>query len=109
MSIEERVSKLEMQMKNLQQAYLDMQKRQVNTVGRIDDTSNRVTAITPYTSTKIGHYGDTEMNFYEVPQGNVEVFFNGENRACTLARVENRLTVKFGALTDRTNITIIVK
>lgn len=69
MSIEERVSKLEMQMKNLQQAVINMQRSQVTTVGRVDDTSNKVVAITPYTETKTAYIGDYQVLFENTPQG----------------------------------------
>ena len=110
MSIEERVSKLEKQMMNLQQAVLNMQRSQVNTVGRVDDTSNKVVAITPYTETKTAYYGETLKTFYDVPQGNVAIFFDNFNGEYTFEREEDRLYITFKEpLTEQTNITISIQ
>lgn len=108
MSIEERVSKLEMEMKNLQPAFLDMQKRQVNTVGKVDDTSNRVTAITPYTETKTAYIGDTEVVFSNVPQGNLSVYFDTPTDY-SVERTKDAIAVTFDALDEVTEVTISIQ
>ena len=109
MAIEQRVSKLEMQMKNLQQAFLNMQRSQTTTVGRVDDTSNKVVAITPYTDTKTAYYGDTSVTFYDVPDGHVSVFMDGYNGDYSISRIESRLVVSFDALDKQTAITISIQ
>lgn len=74
---------------------------------QISNLSSRISAITPYTQTKKGYYGETEKVFYGVPQGNVTVFCDAEN---TYSRIEDRLIVKFtDALTDTVDITIMVQ
>ena len=109
MSIEERVSKLEMQMRNLQQAYLDMQRSQVTTVGRVDDTSNRVTAITPYTETKTAYIGDTEVVFENVPSGNLSIF-GLLSRLYKVERDSDKVTITlFEPLEDVTEVTISIQ
>lgn len=111
MSIEERVSKLEMEMKNLQQAFLNMQRSQVTIVGRVDDTSNKVVAITPYTETKTAYYGETLKTFYDVPQGNVNITFDNFNGEYTYEREEDRLYITFNEPLEvtQTNITISIQ
>ena len=109
MSIEERVSKLEMEMKNLQQAFINMQRSQVTTVGRVDDTSNKVIAITPYTETKTAYYGESEKTFYNIPDGNITVLFDNYNGSYSVKRTIDRVTVSFDTLTGATSITISVK
>jgi hypothetical protein len=74
---------------------------------RMRNMSAQISAITPYTQTKKGYYGETEKVFYGVPQGNVTVFCDAEN---TYSRIEDRLIVKFtDALTDTVDITIMVQ
>lgn len=110
MSIEQRVSKLEMEMINLQQAFLNMQRSQVNTTGKVDDTSNRVDRITPYTAVKTTYYGDTEVTFYDVPQGKVSVYIDDCLMDYSVSRIENRLIVSFEPLeVASTQITISVQ
>lgn len=109
MSIEQRVSKLEMEMKNLQRAFYDMQKSQVTTVGRVDDTSNKVTAITPYTETKTAYYGEKEKSFYDIPDGRMSVYFTNYDGNYSISRISDRLTVSFDTLTEQTDITISIQ
>lgn len=106
MSIEQRVSKLEMEMKNLQLAFDSMQRRQVNTTGKVDDTSNKVAQITPYTETKTAYIGDTEITFENVPQGNLSVFGISEY---SIDRQSDRITIMFDAVDEVTDITISIQ
>lgn len=109
MSIEERVATLERQMKSLQTAYLQSQENEIPLRDKVDDTSNKVEQITPYTESKTAYYGDTSITFYDAPQGNVSVFFDGYNGAYSVSRVENRLSVSFGALDKQTQVTISIQ
>jgi len=63
----------------------------------------------PYTETKTAYYKETEKTFYDVPEGNVTVYFDNYNGAYSFKRVENRLTVLFDALENKTDITISIK
>lgn len=108
MSIEQRVSKLEMEMKNLQQAFINMQRSQVTTVGKVDDTSNRVTAITPYTETKTAYIGDTEVVFTNVPQGNLSVYFDTPTDY-SVERTKDAIVVTFDALESVTEVSISIQ
>ena len=60
----------------------------------------------PYTATKTAYIGDSEVVFYDVPDGNVSVFIDGRNYS--VERIQNRLTVSFDALTEQTDITISI-
>lgn len=108
MTIEQRVSILEMQMKNLQQAFINMQRSQVTTVGRVDDTSNKVVAITPYTETKTAYIGDTEVVFTDVPQGNLSVYFDTPTDY-SVERTKDAIAVTFDALDEVTEVTISIQ
>lgn len=105
MTLEERVKRLENQLDNLNKAFLQAQRNQVPITAKVDDSANQVKAITPYTETQIGYYGETEKTFYNVPDGNVTVF--GLN-AYTLNRVADRLIITFDALSEQTEITISI-
>lgn len=109
MSIEQRVSKLEMEMKNLQLAFDSMQRRQVNTTGKVDDTSNKVEQITPYTETKTAYIGDTEVIFENVPSGNLSIF-GLLSRLYRVERDSDKVTITlFEPLEDVTEVTISIQ
>lgn len=68
-------------------------------------TTMRVDEVTPYTETKQAYIGDTEVTFYDVPEGNVTVFFD---KPYTMEKVADRITVSFEELEEVTNITISI-
>ena len=105
MTLEKRVERLERLFENLQESFIQAQKNQVINTAKTDDNTNKVDAITPYTETKIGYYGETEKTFYNVPIGNVTVYGLSEY---TLDRISDRLTLTFDALTEQKNITISI-
>ena len=105
MTLEERVTKLEQNYENLNKAFLQAQRNQVPITAKVDDSANQVKAITPYTATQIGYYGETEKTFYNVPEGNVTVFGLKEY---SLDRISDRLTLTFSALSEQTEITISI-
>ena len=76
---------------------------------RVSQVSSQVNAITPYEDSKKAYYGEIEKVFYNVPNGNVTIFFDNYTGEYELVRTENRLTVKFPErLSDMTNVTIMV-
>ncbi len=103
------IQELENRLNALEKAFLQAQKNQVPVTAKVDDTSNKVEVITPYTDTKTAYYGDTSITFYDAPQGNVSVFFDGYNGAYSVSRVENRLSVSFDALDKQTQVTISIQ
>lgn len=72
-------------------------------------TNVRVDEITPYTETKKGYYGEKEKNFYNVPEGNISVFFSNYNKDYSVKRIADRVKISFEALTEQADITISVK
>lgn len=103
------IQELENRLNALEKAFLQSQKNQVPVTAKVDDTANKVEVITPYTDTKTAYYGDTSITFYDAPQGNVSVFFDGYNGAYSVSRVENRLSVSFDALDKQTQVTISIQ
>lgn len=75
----------------------------------IDSLSDSVEELTPYTETKTAYYNESEKTFYNVPEGNISVFFDNYNGDYSISRVADRVTVSFDTLTEQTNITISVK
>lgn len=106
MSLEERVKVLEFQMANLQEAFISAQRLQTTTVGRVDDTSNRITQITPYTASNTAYIGDTEVVFENVPQGNLSVFGLSEY---SIDRQSDRITIMFDAVDEVTTVSISIQ
>lgn len=109
MTLEERVAELEIQVKFLNSSFLQYQKNQNTFVEKTDSTSNRVDALTPYSETKVGYYGEKIKTFYDVPAGNITVLFSNYNGSYTVGRIADRVTVSFDSLTEQTDITISVK
>jgi hypothetical protein len=68
-------------------------------------TGIRVDNITPYTETKTAYIGDTEITFYDVPDGNVTIFFD---KPYTMEKVADRITLTFDELDEVTDITISI-
>ena len=77
---------------------------------QINAVNNRVTDITPYEETKKGYYGEIEKVFYNVPKGNVSVFFDNYFGEYIINRISNRLIISFPEkLKNITNITIMIQ
>lgn len=70
-----------------------------------DYTGIRVDEVTPYTETKTAYIGDTEVTFYNVPEGNVTIFFD---KPYTMEKVADRITLTFDELDEVTDITISI-
>lgn len=76
---------------------------------RISQVDSKVNAITPYEETKKAFYGEIEKVFYNVPEGNITIFFDNYDGEYEVNRIENRLTIKFAErLKDMTNVTVMV-
>ena len=73
MNVEYEIQKLRADLNNLQTAFLQSQRNASATVGKVDDTSNKVVAITPYTDTVTSYIGDDDAHFFNVPQGMLSV------------------------------------
>ena len=105
MNIEYEIQKINARLDNLQASFIQAQANQVSVTEKVDDSANNIKAITPYTETQIGYYGETEKTFYNVPDGNVTVFGLKEY---SLDRISDRLTLTFDALSEQTEITISI-
>lgn len=55
--------------------------------------------ITPYTETKTAYYGESEKVFYNVPQGNITVFWDNYAGDYSVQRFDGGVTVSFDTLT----------
>lgn len=109
MNVEYEIQKLRADLNNLQTAFLQSQRNASATVGRVDDASNKVNAITPYTDTKTAYYGDTSVTFYDAPQGNASVFIDGYGGGYSVSRESSRLIVSFDALDKQTEVTVSIQ
>ena len=76
-----------------------------------DTQGNRqsISELTPYTETKTAYFGETEKVFYDVPSGNMSIFFTNYNGDYSTRRVNDRVTISFDALTEQTDITISIQ
>ena len=107
MTLEERVKNLETLVNALVKSRtLD----KMYTEADINGTRQSVSNITPFVSTKQAYFGDSQVTFYDVPEGNVSVFFDSYLGPYSYERVSNMLTVQFDTLTVvSTNITISIQ
>lgn len=99
MSIEERVAKLEAQMRSLQSAYIQSQRNEIPIRGQIDE-------LTPWTASKTAYIDDTEIAFDNVPTGNLTVFFDKDYE---VDRIGDKVVISFEALTEVKEITIMIQ
>ena len=104
MDIETRLSNLEnlvthlAEMINRNKFYGD-----ADTAGARKSISN----ITPYEAKETVYYGETSKNFYNVPQGNLTVFWDGDY---TVQRSDDEVTISFAPLTEaEATISIMVQ
>ena len=102
------IEQLEKRVAQLEQMVLQIAKGNVNTIGKVDDTSNKVVAITPYTETKTAYIGDTEVVFLDVPQGNLSVYFDIPTDY-SVERTKDAIAVTFDALDEVTTVTISIQ
>lgn len=75
----------------------------------VSNLSAQMEELTPYTETKKAYYGEKEKTFYDVPEGNVSVYFDNYNGNYSINRIEDRVTVSFDALENETNVTISIR
>ena len=109
MTIEQRLSNLESRFDSLQESFLQSQKNGVVVIANADNAVSGIERLTPYTDTKTAYYGESEKNFYDVPQGILTVYFDNYTGSYSVERIDDRLTVSFDTLENDTNITIIVQ
>lgn len=77
---------------------------------RISKLTDQVNKITPYEETKRAYYGEKEKVFYNVPLGNLTVFFDNYDGEYKTERISDRLVITFPErLEDLTNITIKIE
>ena len=77
----------------------------------VDLMGRQMEEITPYTLTKTAYYGDTEITFYDVPDGNMSVYVKdseGNYPNYTVNKVGSEVTVNFEAVTNDTEITLSI-
>lgn len=77
---------------------------------RINSVNNRINDLTPYTDKLTAFYGDKYKTFYNVPEGNVSVFFTNYEGDYSLERISDRLVISFPvAIQKETDVTITVQ
>ena len=109
MTIEERLSNLEFQVANINRSLIQQGRNASATTSKVDDTSNKVVAITPYTDVKTAYIGDTEVVFENVPTGNLSIFIE-PNCGFTFERNLDTVNIYFvDPLDEVTNITISIQ
>ena len=85
----------------------------INDIGRrqSDFAVAKVDSITPYTETKTGYIGDTEVTFETEEQGSLSVFVEdseGNYPDYQVTKAGNRITVTFEPLEYVTTVTISI-
>ena len=105
MNIEERVRILEEQVRGLISARA---RDKMYTDADINGTRQSVANITPYTETKKAYYGEASKPFYNVPNGNISVFFSNYTGSYSVEKIGNDLNILFDTLNDQTDITISI-
>lgn len=107
MTIEQRISNLESRLDSLQESFIQSQRNAVEVTAKADVGYNKPDA--PYTATQTAYYGESEKVFYNVPQGNITVFWDNYNGDYAVERIADRIVVSFDALTDNATISIMIQ
>lgn len=82
----------------------------VNTQGEtLNNLSEQVSEMTPYTDTKTAYIDDTEVVFNGVPDGALLVSFSNGNTSYSTSREDDSLTVGFTPFEELVEVTIIVQ
>ena len=83
---------------------------------RINNVNNRINEITTYTETITAYYGDKYKNFYNVPEGNISIFFTDYNGKYLVERFSDHVRITFidsedkvKAIEKETDVTIMVQ
>ena len=106
MNYDVEIQNIKARLDSLQESFIQFGINNTGTVSKVDDTSNKVTAITPYTDTKTAYIGDTEITFENVPQGNLSIFGISEY---SIDRQSDRITIMFDAVEEVTDITLSIQ
>ena len=105
MDIEKRVTNLENMLASIVNT---LSNNKFYTDADIAGVRQSVSEVTPYTETKTAYYGEKEKTFYGVPSGNISVNFDNYTGNYTITKVVDRVTISFGALEQKTDITISI-
>lgn len=77
---------------------------------RISEVNYKVNDITPFEESKTAYFGEIEKVFYNVPEGNMTVFFDNYTGEYDIDRISDRVTVIFPTrLSDMTTVTLMVQ
>lgn len=106
MTIEQRISNIESRLDSLQESFIQSQKNGVAVTANADNAISGIERLTPYTATQTAYYGESEKVFYNVPQGNITVFFDNDY---SVSRLDGTVTIRFEAVTENTDITIMIQ
>ena len=94
----------------------DLQEQIFNTDNKVDaqgetlnNLSEQVSEITPYTDTKTAYIDDTEVIFNGVPNGALLVSFSNGNTSYSVSREDGVLTVGFTPFDEVVEVTITVQ
>lgn len=104
----DKVISIELENTNLAQQIQDLTNSVSQQQTSIDTLNEQVSELTPYTDTAKAYYNESEKTFYNVPDGNITVFFDNYSGEYNVNRVSDRVTVSFEPLTQDTNITISI-
>ena len=75
----------------------------------VDTMGHQIDKATPYTDKKTAYIDDSEVVFFNVPEGALLVSFSNGNMDFTLKRVDNALKVNFEPLEEVVTITIKIQ
>lgn len=100
---------IELQNVNFEKQLQDLNDAVSSQQSSIDTLNSQVSDLTPYVDSQKAYFSESEKTFYNVPEGNISVFFDNYNGDYSINRVSDRVTVSFDPLEQETTITIKVE
>lgn len=111
MNYEYEIQKLQKEVADLRNAFLQSQTNQEFITYKVNNSAIKVDVLTPVTITKKVSIGDTEVTFNNVPNGNITVFVEDEDGNYpnyTMERNSNIITVYFEPSEYVTTVTLSI-
>ena len=103
------IQDLEERLNSFERSLIQMGINNTPIVQKVDETAIKVDEITPYEDTKTAYIDDTEVVFFNAPEGALVVSFSNGNLDFSIKREDKAIKVTFEPLEEVVTITIKIQ